>query len=229
MKKSIIYLFFAFLLLGFFGCSKRTQEYGYDPYFSPYSPPAPPPKTIMLDAGHGGTDNGSDQFDVHEKDLTLKTTYYAKEHLEKLGYRVVLTRTNDTFVSKDQRVALANKINPDALVSIHFNSAPSKKAEGIEVYYHESEQNPERTKKSKRLAKKILDRAVSTTKAESRGIKTANFRVIKKTTMPAALIECGFLSNAEERARAMNPAYQDALGKGIARGVHDYFRDPLLD
>lgn len=207
------------------GCSKAYQ--GYDvPGQAAFNPP--PAKTIVLDAGHGGKDFGCEhtEQECQEKELTLKTVYMAKEHLEKLGYRVILTRTHDVFLSLDERAAIANEKKCAIFVSVHFNAAENKKAKGIEVYHCNSEANPERTSDSKHLANMILDKVIVSTEASSRGVKTADFRVIKYTTMPAALIEGGFLTHPNESLRCKDPIYLNALAWGIARGVDDYFRIP---
>lgn len=219
---------FLCLLALFFGCSKAYQEHEIPVQTAYNLPPLPPPKIIVLDAGHGGKDHGSEQELSDEKELTLKAVYLAKEHLEKLGYSVVLTRTQDEFVSLEQRVAIANERKGALFVSVHFNSAPNKKAKGIEVFYCKSEADQERTNQSKHLAKMILDKTIAFTETSSRGVKIQDFYVIKKTLMPAALIEGGFLSNPGERVRCNDPIYLNALAWGIARGVDEYFH-PQID
>lgn len=224
-------ILFIGLLVVATGCSRAYQ--GYDtPSQGVFSRPSfPPPKTIVLDAGHGGKDNGCEHTEevCCEKELTLKTVYLAKEHLEKLGYHVVLTRTHDVFLSLDERAAIANEKKGALFVSVHFNAATNKKAKGIEVYHCKSETNAERTNNSKHLAKMILDKTIASTEASSRGVKTADFRVIKNTKMPAALIEGGFLTHPSEGDRCKDPIYLNALAWGIARGVDDYFRTPLKE
>jgi N-acetylmuramoyl-L-alanine amidase len=183
---------------------------------------------IVLDAGHGGKDRGCEDSpeDCQEKALTLETVYLVKAYLEKMGYRTFLTRKEDCFVPLDDRVSMANESQAALFVSVHFNAATNKKAKGIEVFYCDSEENVVRKESSKRLAKLLLDKAIACTEATSRGVKTGNLRVIKKTTMPAALIEGGFLTHPEERSRCQDPIYLNALAWGIARGIDDYFKTP---
>lgn len=189
----------------------------------------PPPKKqgkIVLDAGHGGRDAGcaSRHEDYEEKSLALSTTFLVQEALRKLGYEVVLTRNHDVYLPLSTRADLANTQGADLFVSIHYNYAISQEVEGIEVYYYKDEKNPgsQRIVESKKLAQKVLSSLLDTTNANSRGVKQANFAVVRETKMPAVLIEAGFLSNKKERHRLRDPAYLRALADGIARGVDRY-------
>ena len=105
---------------------------------------------IILDAGHGGTDEGTKVNILKEKRLTLNTSF-TKKHLEELGYRVMLTRGRDIFLSLAKRVSIANKTKGTLFVSVHFNSSPSAEAQGIEIFYFDSKEMW-RTRASKRLA-----------------------------------------------------------------------------
>jgi N-acetylmuramoyl-L-alanine amidase len=108
--------------------------------------------TIVLDAGHGGDDFGTHSLGTpkyQEKHLNMSTTQMVKNFLEQFGHKVIMTRDNDTFISLEKRAAFANEKKPQLFVSIHYNSAPSKEAEGIEVYYYNHESNKSRTSQSK--------------------------------------------------------------------------------
>lgn len=181
---------------------------------------------IVIDAGHGGKDEGcspKQKEACDEKELTIKTVRLVQMHLKTLGYRVVLTRKGDEFVSLDERAALANRLGSELFVSVHFNSAKNKGAHGIEIFYCDEESI--RTEQSKLLAEKVLDKVITCTEAKSRGVKTANFRVIKDTNMPAILVEGGFLSHQEERKLCEDPIYQNALAWGIAKGIDTYLKE----
>jgi len=178
---------------------------------------------IILDAGHGGKDQGAKVSNLEEKKLTLRTTYLTKKHLELLGYRVILTRARDVFLPLSTRVVIANTRNPSLFVSIHYNSAKSPAAKGIEVYYYGSVAG-KRREQSRKLASSILDQMIKETKASSRGVKKGNFQVIRETSMPAVLVEAGFMTNSEERAHLHSQHYLDQLAKGIADGIDKYVK-----
>lgn len=186
-------------------------------------------KTVVLDAGHGGEDFGAHSKKNHyeEKKLTLTTTKMVQNYLEQMGYKVILTRSYDTFVALEKRAEIANKANADIFVSIHYNHAPSQEAEGIEIYYYRDEKNPEapRLVESKKLADRVLKRIVQHTEASSRGVRKANFVVIRKAAMPAILVEGGFLSNPGERKRILELAYRRYLAYGIAAGINHYLEE----
>lgn len=172
---------------------------------------------IVLDAGHGGKDQGTSYGDVLEKDITLEITKKTQEILKNSGYRVELTRKDDTFINIHKRAEAANKKNARVFVSIHCNSLEKGQADGIETYYAESKETD-----SQALAKAIQTNASEKTKALDRGVKTEDYVVVKETGMPAALIEVGFLSDANERELLQQEEYQQKLAEGIAAGVLEY-------
>ncbi len=178
---------------------------------------------IILDAGHGGTDEGAKVNAFKEKRLTLLTTLLAKKHLEEMGYRVVLTRSRDTFISLARRVSIANNVRATLFVSIHYNSSPSVEAKGIEIFYYNSGEAG-RKRASQRLANCILYRLLDQTAALSRGIKSGNFHVIRETDMPAVLIEAGFMTNKDERQKLRSRDYLDRVALGIAQGIDKYIQ-----
>jgi N-acetylmuramoyl-L-alanine amidase len=178
---------------------------------------------IVLDAGHGGTDEGAKVNALLEKRIALTAAFLTKKHLEELGYRVIMTRSRDVFLPLQRRVSIANKTKGSLFVSLHFNSSPSADAQGIEVFYYDSKELW-RTRASKRLANCILYRTIDRTAAVSRGIKQGNFHVIRETEMPAVLVEGGFMTHREERHRLRDKEYLDRLAIGIAQGIDKYMR-----
>jgi N-acetylmuramoyl-L-alanine amidase len=178
---------------------------------------------IVLDAGHGGTDEGAKVNAFMEKKLSLTATILVKKHLEEMGYRVIMTRSRDVYLPLPRRVSIANKTKGSLFVSVHFNSSPSTEAQGIEIFYFDSKELW-RTRASKRLANCILGRIISQTDAHSRGIKQGNFHVIRETDMPAVLVEGGFMTNREERGKLREREYLDKLAVGIALGIDKYMR-----
>jgi N-acetylmuramoyl-L-alanine amidase len=180
---------------------------------------------VMLDAGHGGEDFGTHSLSkprYQEKYLNMSAAMMVKHFLQQFGFEVLMTRSDDTFISLEQRAMLANEQKPRVFVSIHFNSAPSADAEGIEVFYFRNEENKARMNKSKALAQSILDKTIQNTQAKSRGVKHGNYAVIRETTMPAVLIEGGFLTNASEMEKIKNASYLKSLALGIAQGIQEY-------
>lgn len=196
---------------------KASYEASSDPFAQRIKP------LIVLDAGHGGSDEGTKVNALMEKRLSLITTLLTKTHLEELGYRVILTRSKDAFVSLSRRVLIANKAQSSLFVSIHFNSAPSVEAKGIEIFYYNAKEIW-RARASKRLASCILNRIISQTEAKSRGVKQGNFHVIRETSMPAVLVEGGFLTNKDERIKLRERDYLDRLSIGIAQGIDRYMK-----
>lgn len=182
---------------------------------------------IIIDAGHGGEDNGTQspfKPSYLEKSLTLTTSRMVRDFLNQMGYQTQMTRESDIFIPLKTRASLANGANPALFVSIHYNSAPSKEANGIEIFYYLSETDKERSVASKKLATTMLKKVLERTGAKSRGVKSANFAVIRETNMPAVLIEGGFLTNQEEMQKIKDPAYLKQLALGIAQGVHEHLR-----
>jgi N-acetylmuramoyl-L-alanine amidase len=181
---------------------------------------------IVLDPGHGGHDVGTQSISkprYQEKSLNLVTANFVKGYLEQLGYRVVMTRKEDEFISLDKRARFANELKPDMFISIHYNSAPSSEANGVEVFFYHSKENAARAGQSKKLAQAVLKNVLSNTKANSRGVKHGNFAVIRETDMPAVLIEGGFITNEKELKSLKDPLYLKKLAWGIAKGVEEYW------
>jgi len=175
----------------------------------------PGTKTIVLDAGHGGSDPGAQRGDVQEKDLTLGITEKLKQVLEASGAHVIMTRSDDTFVSLEDRVKTTNQLMPDLFLSVHINALESvSDIHGIETYYQ--------TDQSKQLADAIHQSLVSTLTAPDRSVRKARFYVINHTTVPAVLAEVGFISNKDERQKLASTDYQQQVAQALAQGVMLY-------
>src|SRR4029450_3773979 len=168
--------------------------------------------TVVIDAGHGGFDRGGIPGQrVPEKMMTLDIALKLKPLLEKTGYRVVMTRSTDIFVPLGSRVAIANSYPNSIFVCIHFNSARRSGANGIETYFYSTESAP--------LAGSIHSALVSAAPPENRGVRRRGYFVLRKTTVPAVLIECGFLTNPTEAQYAQTNAYRQRIAQEIARGI----------
>jgi N-acetylmuramoyl-L-alanine amidase len=178
---------------------------------------------IILDAGHGGSDEGAKVRHLQEKKITLLTALYAKKQLEALGYRVLLTRVKDTYISLPKRVSVANQTHGMLFVSIHCNAAQNHLAQGVEIYYCKGT-NSSKSQASSSLADFTLKKIIQETECASRGVKLGRFHVIRETTMPSILIELGFLTNYNEWASMRKKSYLEQMAKGIALGVDSYMR-----
>ena len=190
----------------------------------PEVPPLDPSKiTIAIDPGHGGNQPGAvypdeNGNDVKEKDLTLPMSLMLADILEERGYNVVLTRTGDDSVSLADRAKMANAAQAEVFVSIHCNALDRTDYEGIFTYYY-----PNSTR-GEALAKQVQAGVVASTGGIGRGTPSANFQVLRETTMPAVLVETGFMTHPGELARLCDPDYQQKIAQGIADGVEAYLK-----
>lgn len=179
---------------------------------------------VVIDAGHGGSDEGASSGDQIEKDETLAVAKLVAKDLKADGYRVLMTREEDTNVSLQERAQAANAAKADAFVSIHRNMYNGEKTDvkGVEIWISH-EQGEQETQ----LANAVMDRLLATGYVMSRGIKSGSmddpntdYYVVRETQMPAILIELGFLSNEDDRAMVQENAGTTA--RAIADGIKDY-------
>lgn len=178
------------------------------------------PPVVMLDAGHGGEDGGCIGAPVPEKEVNLEIALLVKTKLENLGYQVLMTRDTDTYMAKEDRVELANRLKPDIFVSIHQNDYEDTSISGIETWYDASDT----ARNSKRLAQLVQQETQKSTNALERGLQDGKeLCVTGKTQMPACLVETGFLSNPEESVLLLDAAYQEKIADGIVSGIVLYF------
>ncbi|XHR27806.1 MAG: N-acetylmuramoyl-L-alanine amidase [Chthoniobacteraceae bacterium] len=170
--------------------------------------------TVIIDAGHGGKDPGGIPFNLAcEKTLALDVAGRLGEIMREEGIRTIMTRTNDTFIPLPARVAVANA-HPGALfVSIHFNSGLRRGANGFETFYY----NP----KSAPIATRVYSELERMNPGERRGVKRRALYVLRKTRGAAVLVECGFLTNPQETALCLTPAYREKLARAIAKAITD--------
>lgn len=169
-------------------------------------------RTVVIDAGHGGHDIGTrSRWGGTEKAAALDTALRIAPKLRAAGFNTVLTRNNDFFVPLEGRTSISNRQDNAIFVSVHFNEGPNRKAHGVETYY--------RSPYAKELASRIQGTVTSLPGVASRGVKTANFWVLRHNENPAVLIEGGFFSNPAEGARCANPAYRESLANAIAAAI----------
>lgn len=170
---------------------------------------------VVIDAGHGGSDVGATRNGVYEKNITLDVSKRVADLLRKKGYIVEMTRTTDTYVSLQDRVAFSEDINPDIFVSIHVNSSNSDSPTGLETHYYKDN--------SLELAKYVHASLLNHVNSKDRGLFKSRFYVINHTTAPAILVEIGFISSPVERAQLVSETRKQATAKAIAEGINDYF------
>ncbi|BDG61541.1 N-acetylmuramoyl-L-alanine amidase family protein [Caldinitratiruptor microaerophilus] len=174
---------------------------------------------IWVDPGHGGQEIGArGPAGTLEKDVNLAVALALRDLLVLAGADVHMTRDRDATVGLYDRPAMANRSGTDAFVSVHSNAAASPAAGGTETYYWRN--HPQ----SRLLATAIHRRLAEATGLADRGVRTANFVVLRESRAPAALVEVAFLSNPAEEALLNDPAFQWRAAEGIRRGLIDFFR-----
>jgi N-acetylmuramoyl-L-alanine amidase len=196
--------------------------------------------TIVLDAGHGGHDNGATSLYGNEKSFTLDVANRARLLLMQAGYRVVMTRTTDTFIGLEERVHFANQYSNALFISIHFNSGgagtgletytlaprgvPSMMADGPRIT--DLQQCPGNINDPENIALATATHAAMVVRSRmyDRGIKRARFVVIRDITIPGVLIEGGFLSNDFDARLIATPAYRQQMASSILQAVQNYRR-----
>jgi N-acetylmuramoyl-L-alanine amidase len=178
--------------------------------------------TVVLDAGHGGKDNGgtsrrgSNPFQL-EKNLTLDTAKRVRDLLRRSGFRVVMMRDGDYFIELDDRVARANKEGSKAiLVSIHYNATSNSSANGAETYFWRAD--------SHGLATRIESHLVSATGENYGGVIRRRLRLTRNPNIRCVLCECAYLTNSQENARVADPNSRQRVAEGIAAGIVEQAR-----
>ncbi|WP_379926810.1 N-acetylmuramoyl-L-alanine amidase family protein [Mariniflexile jejuense] len=184
-------------------------------------------KRIVIDVGHGGKDSGAIGINgIQEKDVVL---YIAQEIIrlnktifdDKLD--IYLTRYSDTFIALSDRSRLAKALMADVLVSLHCNASPYY-SKGIEVYVHNSEKL--HIKESIALGTTILNESTQKLRFEKRGLKSANFQVLRETVgfCPSVLVEIGFVTNMNEADYFLKLSNIRAMALSILVGIYNYLK-----
>lgn len=170
--------------------------------------------TVVLDAGHGGSEYGAIRCGINEKDINLDIAKRVEAILLSNGVNVEMTRNIDSTVSLEDRTVFSANKNPDIFVSVHVNSSVKPEIFGIEThYYHPNSIN---------LAQTVHSSMISYIKTVDRGLFKSKFYVINHTTVPAILVEIGFLSNSCERAELLGEERKQETAQAIAEGILKY-------
>ena len=168
--------------------------------------------TVVVDAGHGGKDNGAyRKFGGAEKIANLDVAKRLSRKLRESQLKIVMTRSTDVFIPLEERVAIENAQKNSIFVSIHFNDSRRRGIRGFETYYHSAN--------SSDLAHRIQSKLMTIPHSANRGVHTANFRVLRLAKYPAVLVECGFLSNRKEGGQARDDEYRELLADKIAEAI----------
>jgi N-acetylmuramoyl-L-alanine amidase len=181
-------------------------------------------KVVVVDAGHGGRDSGATHGGVMEKTVALQTAQRLASELSKAGASVVMTRADDTFVSLSERPALAIRARADVFVSVHFNSnSVANSRSGTIVFYHKRDPQSMLLAECVRAAIAKKNRLPCMGIWSDQRIYQSGFAVLRGATMPAVLLELGFLNHATDRALAVRPDFQQDMAEAVVRGIKEYF------
>ncbi|MFL2096381.1 N-acetylmuramoyl-L-alanine amidase [Marinilactibacillus psychrotolerans] len=173
--------------------------------------------TIMIDAGHGGKDPGAlSETGFLEKEVALSTAKTLQKRLQDAGANAILTRSDDTFISLNDRVYLAHKANADAFISIHYDTIEiANSMSGTTTYYY--------SKNELELANTVNHYLETNGTLPNNGVRTAEYFVLKNNAQPSILLELGYLNNDHDISVVNTQAYQSTVVEAIYQGLRDYF------
>ncbi|TQS72030.1 SH3 domain-containing protein [Ornithinibacillus gellani] len=171
---------------------------------------------IVLDPGHGGKDPGAIGFNgVYEKNVINATTDVIAQHLRNAGATVILTRSNDSFISLDERVRISSLYQTHAFISIHYNAFPGLAANGVSTHYYSAA--------DRQLASALQQSIVQYTGRANRGIMQDSYRVLRTNNDTSVLLELGFITNPSELAVIQSADYQNQVGAAVVQGLKNHF------
>lgn len=175
-------------------------------------------KIIIIDPGHGGRDNGATGAKgTLEKTLTLRTGELIYRKLKSAGAKVVMTRSNDSYLSLGSRAGISNYHGADAFISIHYDSILDSSVRGMTSYYYHGFQ--------KTLATTIHSSIVAQTKIKDRGARFGDYHVLRENNRNGVLLELGYLSNPIEETLIVSDQYQEKVATGVYLGLAKYFKE----
>jgi N-acetylmuramoyl-L-alanine amidase len=175
---------------------------------------------VMIDPGNGGKDPGYvASSGLRESDVSLSIALQTADILRQKGINTKLTRNGDYFVGLDDRVAMSRQAKANIFVSIHANDIDGRpEVRGLETYHHDTGAQLAQT-----LHHTILDEFRGTEPPlVDRGIRKARFLILRKSVIPAAEVDTGYLTNSAESAKLADPQYQTKMAKAIAQGILRY-------
>ena len=201
------------------GFAKIPKESTLEPSLPPLAEDRP---RVIIDPGHGGEDSGAVGIDgLQEKDVILPIALDVEEILRKQNIDVVMTRDTDVFISLEGRTDLANRVKADLFVSIHANSINLSRPDvsGLETYYYDS---------GRRLAELVHWSILNGVDIDDRSIRRARFYVLRHSTMPAVLIEVGFVTGEVDASNLKDPNHRRLMAEAIAKGIVEYIKQNNL-
>jgi len=187
---------------------------------------------VMIDPGHGGYDPGAiTNQGVYEKSINLQIAHKVKEMLGPSGIGVFLTREEDIDyvpegvkgrtikkqIDLNRRIEMAKEANADLFVSLHVNATVTGQESGAETFYHF------KSEAGKRLAELVQQELIKIPGMNRRIVKPGDFYIINNTSMPAVIVEVGYLSSLKEQKKLQQSWYQEQLARAIAKGIANYF------
>jgi N-acetylmuramoyl-L-alanine amidase len=215
---------------------------GIDPILRAYAyMPRKLPKVVVLDPGHGGKDTGAiGPSNVYEKTVVLDISHRVRKLLEARKITVRMTRTGDSFPSLPQRSDYAAKASADLFISIHADGAGDPSASGVESFITTVEgadssnhygqpgdtfsvKNNQYDAANAALGFSIQSNHVKASQRIDRGLRRARYSVLKNAPCPAALVECGFLTNPSEESLLNSASFRENVARGISNGILGYF------
>ena len=176
---------------------------------------------VVIDPGHGGSDPGAVGINgLRETDIVLEVSKTVSDFLTKKGVKTILTRSDEKTLDLQPRVSKANNSKANAFVSIHANATRGKRKDvnGLETYYYSGHKG---YSLAKNIQKQIL---IISPQSPDRGVRRSRFYVIRKTSMPAALVEIGFVTGMYDANLLRQKAYRDKMSFAIAKGILNYLK-----
>ncbi len=169
--------------------------------------------TVIIDAGHGGGDNGGRGNGLREKDMALDTAQRLRDELNRAGLTTVMTRDDDRFIELDDRVAFANRYagRGAVLVSVHYNETRRRTASGSETFFWHAN--------SHGLAVRIERNLAANAGTHDNGITRRRLRLTRNPVIPCVLVECAYLTNPGEAQRVAGAGFRQSAARGIAAGI----------
>ncbi len=215
---------------------------GIDPILRAYAYlPKRIPKVVVIDPGHGGKDTGAiGPSKIYEKNVVLDISHRVRKHLAQRGITIRMTRTGDTYPTLQQRSDYAAKVAADLFVSIHADAAGDSSVSGVETFVmtiegadssnHYGEPGDTFTMQNNKydVANSVLgfslqSNHVKASQRKDRGLRRARYAVLRNAPCPAALVECGFVTNPSEESLLNSVSYRENVARGISNGILGYF------
>lgn len=176
-------------------------------------------KTVVIDAGHGGTDPGAIGGGMLEKDLTLAITKHIESELDKFKVNIILTRTDDKTVLLADRIKKANEAKANLFLSIHVNSASGTNGTGYEDFIHDKHSDSSQTGRIRSIIHAEIAKMLQSKTIANRGMKKADFRVLREPKMPSILTENLFINNPNDQKFLRDDAFLKEIAAAHVKGI----------